>query len=290
MLLKRHFKGVKLKYTSLYDLFIHGVDMNDDIYFLKLFHAYSSEIIPIPFTYSHSPDLYLKIQKLYDDFPNKSSCRSEMAFFIQVRKWVNRKLFYANVPPLENYDKASWNSLYVLEKISKNPFARDCGTYSMVLAELLLSLGFRARWVCCLPMDLRYCDSHAVVQVYSNEFNKWIILDPALDCCYFDSKGIPLSLSEFRNAIINESRMLIPGHAFGDRTILIKYWSKNIFRFCCYIDNKVGFISEKKIHKLVYLHPVRFCIEDKKYIDEEHIYVYSDKSYWGNLVWRRAFA
>lgn len=248
--------------------------------FMRLFRDYSSDITPVNFTYSHSPDLYLRIQELYYDFPNSSVSRSELGFLIQVRKWVNLKLFYANAHSLKNYEKDSWSSLYVLEKISKEPFACDCGTYSMVLAEILLSMGFRARWVCCLPMDLRFCDSHVVVQVYSNELNKWIILDPALNCCYFNSKGVPLSLKEFRNAIINGTRIIIPGRLSRDRRILIKYWAKNIFRFYCYMDNKVGFISETKGCKLIYLNPLNFLIENKKYTDEEHIYVYSDKVYW----------
>ncbi len=54
--------------------------------------------------------------------------------------------------------------------------------------QLLLALGFKARWVMCLPMDLRDDECHCVTEVYSKELEKWIVVDAAFDLFYFNKK------------------------------------------------------------------------------------------------------
>jgi hypothetical protein len=109
---------------------------------------------------------------------------------------------------------------------------------------VLLALGFKARMVSCLPVDLLPMDNHVVTTVYIPNLTKWIMLDPAL-CCYItDKDGLILSIPEIRNNLIDETPLEVcirgrfrnlkapdSGIASFDKAEYLAYLHKNFFRF-----------------------------------------------------------
>ena len=265
-----------MEYVSLDDLFIRGVNNLDDLYFLNHYKDYSTNGEPIHVKYKFDPFLVQTIRDIYPDFPSDKS--EEFKYLVDIRKWVNKQLYIPDVAQLEQYDQLNWNTLSVLKKMSHTPFACDCGTYSMVLTEILLSLGYKAKWVQCLPMDLRFEDCHTVVQVFVGSLNKWIILDPAFNCCYFDGRGTVLNLAELRTLIQMRARIMIPQCPSERKTLLLEYWTKNIFRFRGLDNYCFNFMSHPKTY--LYLHPRNFCVKDKSYEKDAHLYFYDEKMFW----------
>ncbi|GEM_PF-545299 len=73
---------------------------------------------------------------------------------------------------------------------------------TQALIGALLSMGYQARHI---NINSEGMSGHEVTEVWSNEFNKWIYLDPTIDTYYFDkATGIPLNLLETHNLLVEQ--------------------------------------------------------------------------------------
>jgi hypothetical protein len=73
---------------------------------------------------------------------------------------------------------------------------------TQALIGALLSMGYQARHI---NINSEGMSGHEVTEVWSNEFNKWIYLDPTIDTYYFDyDTGIPLNLLETHNLLAEQ--------------------------------------------------------------------------------------
>ncbi|HLA57105.1 MAG TPA: hypothetical protein VK622_00010 [Puia sp.] len=73
---------------------------------------------------------------------------------------------------------------------------------TQALIGAFLSMGYQARHININSEDM---SGHEVTEVWSNEFNKWIYMDPTIDSYYFDIEtGIPFSLFETRNLLVQQ--------------------------------------------------------------------------------------
>jgi hypothetical protein len=120
----------------------------------------------------------------------------------------------------------------------------NCLCHATVLTEVLLALGFKARAISCLPIDLVPIDNHVVIVVFIASLNKWVMLDPSL-CCYIkDEEGTMLSLREIRECLIGDKPLEICRHSRFQRSGAPNssftsfdsheyrvYLMKNLFRF-----------------------------------------------------------
>ncbi|KAB7530102.1 hypothetical protein F8C76_00860 [Flagellimonas olearia] len=73
---------------------------------------------------------------------------------------------------------------------------------NQALIGALLSLGYQARHI---NIHSEGMSGHEVIEVWSNEFNKWIYMDATRDYYYFDSEtGVPLNGLEIHNKLIEQ--------------------------------------------------------------------------------------
>ncbi len=73
---------------------------------------------------------------------------------------------------------------------------------TQALIGALLSMGYQARHI---NINSEGMSGHEVTEVWSNEFNKWIYLDPTIDTYYFDTEtGVPLNLLETHNLLVEQ--------------------------------------------------------------------------------------
>jgi hypothetical protein len=132
----------------------------------------------------------------------------------------------------------------IVEFSRSNHAGVNCLCHATVLTEVLLALGFKARTVSCLPIDLVPFDNHVITTVYIGGLRKWIMLDPAL-CCYItDANKALLSIPEIRRYLIDDAPLEVctvsrvrdaklPDSGFSsfDKTEYLAYLYKNFFRF-----------------------------------------------------------
>lgn len=104
---------------------------------------------------------------------------SEMEIFINVMNWVNSRWEHDGIN--EAYNSSS---LEILKRAESGECFR-CVEYGKVTKDILISLGYIARQIGIKSVNFDYGGfgmSHVVTEVWSNELEKWIFLDPQCNC------------------------------------------------------------------------------------------------------------
>lgn len=264
------------------------IDVEDDRGFLRRFEKYdSSEVGKIIYAY----ELYesLNFERIRKCFNLKSIAGegTELKKLTNLRHWVYTMFQgrgeHTIFAPKDG--RRNWNIFTINENMMRSPFAADCGTIALIMTEVLLAMGWKARWVQCLPLDLRQNESHCVTHVWSVEYNKWIIIDAAQDVFYFNSKAIPYGLPDLRDAIINNERILIYSTSEKQEGMLWlkQYWVKNIFRFHTLRFSGFDMFSFSKLEHY-YLNPLGYELSNKTVEREQnidiHINTHNYNEFW----------
>jgi hypothetical protein len=116
---------------------------------------------------------------------------------LRLRDWVN-----AQWPDGTPNPYPPWNALTVLDWIRSGKTGGFCGQYSQVFLQSLAALGFTARYVEIGSRDNPY--AHYVTEVWSNDFNKWVLMDADYNV-HFERRGIPLSALEIHDALLTST-------------------------------------------------------------------------------------
>ena len=79
----------------------------------------------------------------------------------------------------------------------------NCLNKAKILAECCLALGIRARRVFIHPFSPFDFDSHVVCEIFDEQLNKWIMLDPTTDGYFINEDHAPLSMIEIRTGFLS---------------------------------------------------------------------------------------
>jgi hypothetical protein len=128
-----------------------------------------------------------------------------------------------------------WDANLILKMIRAGETGGFCAQYAVVFCQACLSLGWQARYVELNPKEGP--NSHFITEVWSNQYNKWIVLDPFYDCHFeLAENPLPLSALEVREALIkggDDAVRIVRGkgaHAYdnmdaGEPQILVPFYS-----------------------------------------------------------------
>ena len=119
-----------------------------------------------------------------------SSAKREFDKIILIKEWLNSYMKFG-IPHDVDYN---FNALDILERAEKGD-TFFCSEYSTTYIELLASIGVTARYVGLFK-------GHAVSEVWSDDYDKWIVIDPTYNI-YYEENGIPLNALELHNAWVN---------------------------------------------------------------------------------------
>jgi hypothetical protein len=147
----------------------------------------------IPFAYEDSrhPRLQALRRKYRLDEVVKDA-PSELEKLSALRDWVAGQWKWT--PPKDAYP--AWDADEILE--SRSGF---CVQFAVVYMQCALSLGFPARFV--FGIHPRVTGGHEVCEVWSNQFRKWIFMDPADNFHHVDpATKTPLGMLEVHERIL----------------------------------------------------------------------------------------
>ncbi len=119
------------------------------------------------------------------------SASGEFDAIVKLLDYVSRRWLWGE--PFIEYPK--WNTIDISERIQSVGRGGMCIQFASYLAHALTVMGFHARHVNII--------AHEVVEVWSNEFDKWIYLDPTQGVNiyqYYTDSGIPLSIHDMHRA------------------------------------------------------------------------------------------
>lgn len=130
------------------------------------------------------------------------------------------------------------NAISMIGVCQREKRGLNCRGLATVLNECYLSMGFKSRFVTCLPKDSlkRDNDCHVINTVYSESLKKWVWMDPTNEAWVMDEQGNLLSIAEVRERLIKDMPLRLNGEANwnGKSTVtaddyLYRYMAKNLY-------------------------------------------------------------
>lgn len=161
---------------------------------------------------------------------------NEISKIINLLHWVHNTIRHDG----SSSNPKSRNTLDLISVCKKENRGVNCRMLATILNECYLSLGFKSRYVTCMPRETEFEDCHVINMVYSNELSKWIWVDPTNDAYVMDENGVLLNLEEVRERLINHKPLILNPDANWNRKSSVSkeyyleyYMAKNLYRMQC---------------------------------------------------------
>lgn len=171
---------------------------------------------------------YFQLDTLYDE--TASTWEKTLA----IARFVATNIPHAN----QTIQPEKRNAIYLWEYTKNIEPAFNCRLHSIMMFELLSSVGIQATYVTCMPEDRNDTDCHVVNQVWLPELGRWVMIDSDSGGFYAtDDGGNLLSLQEIRESYIQGKPVIYhPQFAeTGDSdNWYYDYMAKNTYWFSCW--------------------------------------------------------
>ena len=138
--------------------------------------------------------LKLRKREKLDVVVNRS--QNEFEKILRIRRWVRRELEHGEFP----FPYPPWDALVILDWLRAGETTVFCGQYAVVFAQALISMNIPVRY---LDTANKKGDGHFLTEVWSRDFNKWIVMDP-YDGLHFERNNVPLNALELHDALADE--------------------------------------------------------------------------------------
>jgi hypothetical protein len=220
-------------------------DISDYMYILKKGAAYNlQDNRELPkFTYQNSDNPNLVLLRKTFNLDSIAGSGNEVSKIINLMHWIHNL-----VPHDGNHNNPDVkNAINMIAVCKRDNRGLNCRGLAMSLNECYLALGFKSRFVTCLPKDslkIDY-DCHVINAVYSKTFNKWLWIDPTNDAYVMNEKGELLSIEEVRERIINDKPVIVnPDANWNHKSSVTKqdylynYMAKNLYRLQCNVSSE----------------------------------------------------
>lgn len=185
------------------------------------------------FTYQSPDDSVLK--RIREEFKLDSVAGSgnEVSRIINLMQWVHNTIRHdgnTNNPTIKN-------AIDIIGICKQEGRAVNCRMMATVLNECYLAMGFKSRFLTCMPKEIKFDDCHVINMVYSEDEQKWIWMDPTFNAYVMDEKGGMLGPKEVRERLVNGQPLILNPDANWNRKIsqtkahyLETYMAKNLYR------------------------------------------------------------
>ena len=124
---------------------------------------------------------------------------------VMLRRWVRKQWDYSG-----SFYYPPWDAVEILDLARYHGNRGFCAQYAVVFLQACQALGIHARYV-----DLA---GHFVVSVWSDDYNRWVVMDPTNDV-HYESDGIPVGgRALYRAYWAKDLRGLMKVSGAGDRS------------------------------------------------------------------------
>lgn len=258
-------------------------------------NGYESQNSAINFDYSIDCRYISEIKKLtgLSGFENIKS-EDEIKTFINATNWVSQILLSDKEARIE-----SVSSYELICKVKEGAWAANCYAHAVVLNDVFHLLGYKSRYVFCMPVDYHFTDNHVVNLVYSKQLKKWVLFDAAQNLYYTDDAGTLLDIRELRKCFIEDK----PVHV----ELLDVYWSelgkkerimfqnkvliymmKNVYRFHCFQNSILDRLAKGREITHYHLVPtnymntpfIRTFYDIESAVKHKEIYSSDEEKFW----------
>lgn len=150
----------------------------------------------------------------------------------------------------------------------------NCRMMSTILNECYLAMGFKSRFITCMPKDENDFDCHVVNIVWSDSLGKWIMADPTFYAFFSDDKGELISIEDARQALVEGKQIHLNPEANWNgqkknKAEYIAYMTKNFYWFMCPLDSTYDTETVRKGVYYMQLLPGDFKSPSNDYISRD---------------------
>jgi hypothetical protein len=216
---------------------------------LKKYSQYSEkEYTSIP-DFGYQSDTSIDLIKLRQKYNLDSIADNvdELSQIINLMKWTHTTVPHS--PTIAGDFPKCMSALCLIDYCKTNDTGLPCYLISLVQNDVYLSMGFKSKYVFCLPDEKEISDNHVINIVYSRTLKKWIWMDPTFEVYMMDSNNNLLDVSQVRQRMIDNKNLTVSdgfnenGKPEGGSVWYLKYMSKNLFRFIIPIRSQSDYES-----------------------------------------------
>lgn len=214
-----------------------------------------SRIVP-EFTYQDSSNAHLQALRKKYNLDSIAGEASEIHQMLNLMHWIHNLVKHDGQhsnPEVKNADD-------MITVCSDGSRGLNCRGLAISLNECYLAMGFKSRYITCMPKELEFDDCHVINMVYSFDLGKWIYLDPTNDAYIMDEKGVLLGIEEVRERLINGKPLLLNPSANWNNSepciaenYIYYYMAKNLYRLECPVSSEYDYETKLPGKNTVYV-------------------------------------
>ena len=192
-----------------------------------------SDTVGLPHFYYETPENgRMKDVKRYFKLDSIAGNGDEISKILNIMYWIHNNIAHNG----SNYALAEFNSIDLYHYYKATGEGINCRHLAISLNEMYLSMGWKSRYVTCLPKDENDQDCHVINTVWVDSLQKWIWLDPTFAAYVKDENGNFLSINEVRERLIDGRPVVLNEDAnWNNRNkqtkenYLMNYMAKNLY-------------------------------------------------------------
>ncbi len=214
---------------------------------LKASKAYTADKKEYQFNYANPNDPNLVRLRTTFNLDSIAGSGNEISKIKNIMYWVHDIVRHDG----SSYNPDQKNAIDMITLCQKEKRGVNCRMMAQILNECYLAMGFKARFVTCLP-KVMIDDCHVINVVYSCTLHKWIWMDPTFAAYVTDDKGTLLSIQEVRERLRSDLPLVLNEDANWNHKskqskeyYLDNYMTKNLYHLECI--NNTGFNTETYI-------------------------------------------
>ncbi|PIF33454.1 transglutaminase superfamily protein [Flavobacterium sp. 9] len=181
---------------------------------------------------------------------------NEISKILNLLHWVHNTIRHDGA----SSNPASRNAIDLIKVCKTENRGLNCRMMATILNECYLSLGIKSRYITCMPKETQFDDCHVINMVYSNEFKKWIWIDPTFNAYVMNEKGELLSIAEVRERLIKGKTLILNPEANWNnqasqtkKEYLETYMAKNLYRLQTPLVSEYDSETWKNVKEITYV-------------------------------------
>jgi hypothetical protein len=236
------------------------------------------------FTYQSAENENLQQVRNFFNLDSIAGNGNEISKIINLMTWVHDNIGHHN-----SYALCEFTSIDIYNYSKSNGKGVNCRHLAITLNEMYLSMGWKSRYVTCMPKDKNDSDCHVINCVWVDSLQKWIWIDPSFAAFVKDENGNFLSISEVRERLIDGRPLILNEDANYNKVepttkewYLDYYMAKNLYWFNCVDFSRFNAESSYRYieNKYVVLLPLGFEIDLPKGIINPKYVTHDPDYFW----------
>jgi hypothetical protein len=264
-------------------------EKGDYLYILRQAGEYQhDERTDLPrFTYEAATSENLKEVRQYLKLDDIAGQGDDVSKIINLMTWVHDNIRYNG----SNYALCEFDAIDIYNYHKATGKGVNCRHLAIALNEVYLAMGFKSRYVTCLPTDENDQECHVINSVYSTSLNKWLWIDPSFKAYIKDENGNLLSIEEVRERMIDGRPLVLNKDANCKRSnkkkpqtinkefYLDGYMSKNLYWFQCPVNSSFNVESRYRYTEQTYI-LLRPLVDERSNNYEKYITTHDAAYFW----------